>query len=313
MSCPVLLQAVFCSAAIRIGTSLGKIVETFRSDHVGMIRSTLLAVLCFVPCLALARALPAASIPAPSALCRAAILQAERATHVPDRLLDAIAVVESGRRDPISGAVYPWPWTINAEGVGHFYESKAEAVAAVQDFQAHGIRSMDVGCMQVNLMYHPDAFATLDQAFDPMTNAAYGARFLQQLYSQTNAWPLAVAAYHSFTPDLGADYARKVLAAWGVPLLPVGSQIVTAAVAGAAQVAQVASLAPASPPGRVAVLLPNGNEAIRVLPLAGRPTMAAGAPGAGGPGLGAPVVAARGLDSYRATPITFTTRPGRAS
>ena len=250
--------------------------------------------------------MPAASIPAPSALCRAAILQAERVTHVPDRLLDAIAMVESGRRDPISGAVYPWPWTINAEGVGHFYNTKAEAVAAVQEFQAHGVRSMDVGCMQVNLQYHPEAFATLDQAFDPMINAAYGARFLQQLYAQTNAWPLAVAAYHSFTPDIGADYAHKVLAAWGVPELPVGSQIVTSATALNASADRAAmspalQQAPQPPPGRVAVLLPNGNEAIHVLPLPGRPSTVSGAPSQ----------TLRGLDSYRAMPITFTTRPGR--
>ena len=267
-----------------------------------MICRAVFVLLSVLPFAAAARPLPAASIPAPSALCRAAILQAERSTHVPDRLLDAIAVVESGRRDPVSGAVYPWPWTINAEGVGHFYASKAEAIAAVQEFQARGIRSMDVGCMQVNLQYHPEAFATLDQAFDPVANAAYAARFLQQLYNQTNAWPLATAAYHSFTPDLGADYARKVLAAWGVPLLPVGSQIVTsAAVAAAAAPAAPLSQAPS---GRVAVLLPAGNEAIKVMPMASPPGLAAPPAATGG-------TQARGLDSYRATPITFTSRPGR--
>jgi hypothetical protein len=286
-------------------------LETIRIHHAAMLRPFLIMVLCLVSSWAVARPLPAASIPEPSALCRAAILQAERSTHVPDRLLDAIAMVESGRRDPISGAVYPWPWTINAEGVGHFYQSKAEAVAAVEDFRAHGVRSMDVGCMQVNLQYHPEAFATLDQAFDPVTNAAYGAHFLQQLYAQTNAWPLAVAAYHSFTPDLGNDYARKVLAAWGVPQLPVGSQIVTngtgaanmamAASAAASAATASASTSPA-PPSRVAVLLPNGNEAIHVMPIPGRPSMVS----AGSTGT------ARGLDSYRAMPVTFTSRPGRA-
>ena len=249
-----------------------------------------------------ARALPPVSIPAPSALCRAAILQAERTTHVPDRLLDAIAMVESGRRDPISGAVYPWPWTINAEGVGHFYDSKAEAIAAVQDFQAHGVRSMDVGCLQVNLQYHPEAFASLDQAFDPVTNAAYAAHFLQQLYAQTNAWPLAAAAYHSFTPDLGADYARKVLAAWGVPQLPVSSQIVTNAATAVAASAPFGAVPPVVPPGgRVAVLLPSGNEAIKVMPVAG-PIAAPS---------GAPVAAARFFFYYSATTLIYTSRPGR--
>ncbi len=268
-------------------------------------RLTLLSVLGFLlPAAAGARPVPAVSIPAPSALCRAAILQAERTSHVPDRLLDAIAMVESGRRDPISGAVYPWPWTINAEGVGHFYESKAEAIAAVQAFQARGVRSMDVGCMQVNLQYHPDAFASLDQAFDPVANAAYGARFLQQLYNQTNAWPLAAAAYHSFTPDIGADYARKVLAAWGIPQLPPGSQIVTNA---ATSIAPAMAAATAAPPGgRVAVLLPTGTEAIHVMPIAGPSAPPTTMPGT------MPGTTARGLDSYRAAPVIVTNRVGRA-
>ena len=230
---------------------------------------------------------------------------------MPDRLLDSIAVVESGKRDPVSGAVYPWPWTINAEGIGHWYDSKAEAIAAVQALQARGVRSIDVGCMQVNLSFHPEAFASLDMAFDPMTNAAYGARFLQQLFNQTNAWPLAVAAYHSFTPDIGADYAKKVLAAWGVPELPVGSQTVTN---GKPVLASAASANPAgggSSPSRVAVMLPTGNEAIRVMPMAS--PAATGGPGAINtlPRAGMPTMTARGLDAYRAMPIAFAGRSTR--
>ena len=132
-------------------------------------------------------------------------------------------------------------------------------------------------------------------------------------FSQTNAWPLAVAAYHSFTPDLGADYAHKVLAAWGVPELPVGSQAVTNATT------VVASAVPPSPGlapggllrGRVAVMLPTGNEAIRVLPMAPATAMAgAGAIGAPTqPGL--PKMTARGLDAYRAMPIAFASRSPR--
>ncbi len=242
---------------------------------------------------ALARPSVPANIPAPSALCRSAILQAEHAGHIPDRLLDSIAVVESGRRDPVSGAVYPWPWTVNAEGVGHWYESKAEAIQAVEALQARGVRSIDVGCVQVNLMHHPDAFANLDQAFDPVANANYGARFLRELFAQTYAWPLAAAAYHSFTPDLGAEYARKVLAAWGVPQAPSGAQMVT----------QAAPAAPQIPPpgGRVAVMLPIGTEAIRVMPMPGRQN---GAPAG---------ITGRGLDAYRSAPVAVALRMPRTS
>jgi hypothetical protein len=122
--------------------------------------------------------------------------------------------VESGRRDPISGVVAPWPWTINAEGQGSFYDTKAQAIAAVQALQARGVQSVDVGCMQVNLMHHPGAFANLDQAFDPSANTVYAARFLNELHGQTNDWMRAAGQYHSSTPALGATYQTAVAAAW---------------------------------------------------------------------------------------------------
>lgn len=153
---------------------------------------------------------------APSArlLCPQAIAVAEQAHAIPARLLAAIGRVESGRPDS-SGVVVPWPWTINAEGQGRFFDSKAQAVAAVRALQAQGVQSIDVGCMQVNLMHHPNAFASLDQAFDPAANADYAAGFLRRLYAQTNNWAEAAAQYHSATPGLADDYRRKVMMAWG--------------------------------------------------------------------------------------------------
>ncbi len=151
---------------------------------------------------------------APGLLCRHAIQAAERLRAIPAGLLAAIGRVESGRPDPVTGALHPWPWTANAEGRGYFYDTKAQAVAAVRSMQARGVRSIDVGCMQVNLMHHPDAFDGLDQAFDPATNADYAARFLRDLYAQSGVWPRASALYHSATPDLGMEYQRKVMDVW---------------------------------------------------------------------------------------------------
>jgi len=154
----------------------------------------------------------------PSLLCRAAIATTERNTRIPDAFLSAMGRVESGR--PENGAVTPWPWTVNAAGAGHFYASKAEAIAAVRAFLASGIRSLDVGCLQVNLFYHPDAFNSLDQAFDPAANAAYAAKMLLDLFAQTGSWPRAAAAYHSQTPALGSAYLQRVLEAWATPDRP---------------------------------------------------------------------------------------------
>jgi hypothetical protein len=150
----------------------------------------------------------------------------ERTAGLPPKLLAAITLVESGRLDPVRGVVEPWPWTINVAGTGYFYPSKADAIAAVQAFQAAGVQSIDVGCMQVNLMHHPDAFGSLDAAFDPTTNTVFAASFLRDLHRELGGWPQAVAAYHSRTPDLAADYEQRVAKAWplaaayGVPALP---------------------------------------------------------------------------------------------
>ena len=253
-------------------------------------RMLLLAVLLAMPSLAWAD-LPAQ----PFALCRAAIAAAERSTGVPDRLMQAIGAVESGRRDP-GGLVAAWPWTINAEGVGYFFDSKAEAMAAVTGLRARGVRSIDVGCMQVNLMYHADAFSSLDEAFDPGANARYAGRFLQSLEAKTGSWPGAAAGYHSLTPEVGADYGRKVLALWAKPdfrprsgadvpirqaLLPPWSSTFT----------------PIPPAGMTASIGPSA----RIIPLL---ASIAQAPGAG---------SGRGLDAYRAAPTRLAARtvPGR--
>ena len=147
-------------------------------------------------------------------MCRPAISAAESLELLPPMLLQAVALVESGRYDPVAGTILPWPWAINAAGKGYYFQTKAEAVAAVWAFRRAGVMSIDVGCLQINLLQHPDAFTSFEEAFDPAANATYGARFLGRLFGETSAWPKAIAAYHSRTPGLGAAYAQHVLALW---------------------------------------------------------------------------------------------------
>lgn len=150
----------------------------------------------------------------PGAQCIGAIATAERAYGLPHGLLAAIARVESGRRDPASGRWMPWPWAIDIAGQSQFYPTKVTAIAAVRAWQARGVRSIDVGCAQVNLAQHPHAFRSLDAALDPVSNTDYAARLLVQLHSMTNDWKQAVAFYHSALPGASIGYRHKVLAVW---------------------------------------------------------------------------------------------------
>lgn len=150
----------------------------------------------------------------PFATCAAAIHQAQSMAGTPAGLLRSIAMVESGRRNPATGQVAPWPWTIDANGAGHFYATESQAIAAVRQLRAQGIQAIDVGCLQIDLAAHPDAFATLHQAFDPLTNALYGAHFLLTLHTDLGHWSAAIGGYHSLNPSLGTPYYQKVAAVW---------------------------------------------------------------------------------------------------
>jgi hypothetical protein len=146
----------------------------------------------------------------PSGLCADAIQTAQARYAVPTGLLFAIGQVESGRADPVTHRVAPWPWTVQAQNQSYYFATKAAAIQWVQAAQAKGVVSIDVGCMQVNLMYHPNAFGTLDDAFDPAHNADYAARFLVALHASTGDWQQASGLYHSQTLALAIPYAQKV-------------------------------------------------------------------------------------------------------
>jgi hypothetical protein len=233
-------------------------------------------------------------------LCRSAVAAAERSSGIPAHLLAAIARVESGRRDPLTGAVHPWPWSVNAEGQGFFYPTKAEAIAAVRAMQARGMQSIDVGCGQINLMHHPNAFPNLETAFDPLANASYAARFLKDLFAQTGDWNKATAMYHSATPEIGAEYQQRVLAVW-----PEEQRL--AGLVGPTPLAQAWAATMNAPPSagttnapplgftRVVRLQPPG--AVQGPHIIMLPAVAGMTP----PG--------RGLDSYRATPIGLAFQP----
>ncbi|HEX3346585.1 MAG TPA: hypothetical protein VHS58_00615 [Acetobacteraceae bacterium] len=157
-------------------------------------------------------AAPADPIATTSALCNTAIAAVEQMRQTPPNLLGTMAKVESGRPIPSTGRTGPWPWAIDADGQAYFFDTKAEAVAWTKAALARGVRYLDAGCLQIDLPLHPTAFRSIEDAFDPLLNAAYAARFLRQLYDgdARGSWPVAVGYYHSHTPYLAEEYRSKV-------------------------------------------------------------------------------------------------------
>lgn len=156
----------------------------------------------------------AAPPPNPWAACAQAAAAAEAEAGVPPGLLLAIGKVESGRTDPATGRLTPWPYAVNVAGRGVLAADAASAVTEVQAARAGGQWSVDVGCFQVSLLHHPAAFESLQAGFDPARNARYAASFLARLRGAAASWEEAAGRYHSATPGLAEPYAARVMAAW---------------------------------------------------------------------------------------------------
>jgi len=84
----------------------------------------------------------------------------------------------------------------------------------VRTLQQRGARLIDVGCFQVDLFYHPYAFASVEEAFDPNTNAQAAARILIQGRFGSTGWDGAIAVYHSAMPLIGVAFLQKIRAVW---------------------------------------------------------------------------------------------------
>ncbi|MFP1645917.1 transglycosylase SLT domain-containing protein [Pontitalea aquivivens] len=160
-----------------------------------------------------------------TAICDVVARRAAETTGVPVDVLLAISRTETGRK--AGGQVQPWPWTVNMEGAGHWFDTLDEARAFVFKEFKRGARSFDVGCFQINYKWHGEAFSSIDEMFEPMANALYAARFLDDLYQEMGSWPKAAGAYHSRTPEYAQRYTerfnrfRNQLAA--APLSPAGA------------------------------------------------------------------------------------------
>jgi hypothetical protein len=135
---------------------------------------------------------------------------------------------------------------------------------------------IDVGCMQINLHFHPRAFQNLEEAFDPWANARYAAQFLTQLHAARNDWMVAAGHYHSHTPDLAEAYRGRVRNAW-----PEAERRVAEDRALGARLTGL----PAAP---VSLSLSNREERAQLLAPSGTP--------------------GRGLDAYRANPVPLASR-----
>ncbi len=134
---------------------------------------------------------------------------------IPQSVLYAVALTESGRQVASASLYRPWPWTLNVAGRGYFFDSRMAAWQALTDWLQAGKRSIDIGLMQVNWRYHQERLGTPWQALDPYHNLRVGAGILQDCFTARQDWWASVGCYHApANPQKAGQYRRRVLSRW---------------------------------------------------------------------------------------------------
>ncbi|MDX2049724.1 MAG: transglycosylase SLT domain-containing protein [Rickettsiaceae bacterium] len=135
----------------------------------------------------------------------------EKQYDIPKDLLYSISLRETGKKHTEANKTIVWPWTLNIDGKGYYFNNKFEAIKFAKKAISEGVKNIDVGCMQINMKYHKNNFRSLAHAIEPKFNIAFGAKFLRDQYDRLGSWKQAVAAYHSSDAEKGSKYLSGVL------------------------------------------------------------------------------------------------------
>ena len=127
---------------------------------------------------------------------------------IPPAVLYGVALAESGKRLK-KGVFKPWPWTLNVAGVPRRYPTRKAAYQGLVYYLHKGIKSIDIGFMQVNWRYHRKKLGSPWQALDPFHNIRTAAAILQEEYQNTGVWKTAIGRYHS--PGQKSDQKKRAL------------------------------------------------------------------------------------------------------
>ena len=124
-------------------------------------------------------------------ICDANMINASKNYNVPLPILYAVSMTEAGLKQTIQ------PYALNIDGKAIFPKTKKEALLIISKAKKDGAKYIDVGCMQINELYHGKHFASVADMLDPKLNINYAAQFLKNLYKKQKSWTIAVARYHT--------------------------------------------------------------------------------------------------------------------
>lgn len=125
-------------------------------------------------------------------------------------ILYSVAILESGRKWG-DGMVRPWPWTLNVNGRGIYFDTRMEALKHLEESR-RDTGNIDVGILQVNIHYHGDKVARIENLLDYEMNLRVAARILREAILSSPGDPvIGVGRYHSWREKRARAYGARAI------------------------------------------------------------------------------------------------------
>ncbi len=145
-----------------------------------------------------------------------------RKNRVPAKLLYSIILNESRSITTLQSKrkFMPWPWTINHNGKGYYFQTREAAHQYIAPFIEKG-ESMGIGLGQIEWRWHKEKFQSSWDALDPKLNLQVAAAYLREQFErkECSSWELAVGCYHRPAQgvkdkQIAQKYTQRVLNIW---------------------------------------------------------------------------------------------------
>lgn len=133
-------------------------------------------------------------------------------TDIDPLLLYSISLAESAyKRDEVN--VGPYRFAMQHNGKSYYPNNKAEASKILDELLSSGAKNIDVGFMQVNLLWNGNRVKSPHDLFDPVISINVASEILlEAMHSSPDDIKIAIGRYHTWNdPVRGMDYADRVL------------------------------------------------------------------------------------------------------
>lgn len=141
--------------------------------------------------------------------CDRIVEQAAQRHNVPAGLMSAMSralLAKTDRPQMMPNS----PWTISLGSNVVAYDSAAEMEAQLENLIMEGEEDLNLGCMQLNLIWHGDHFYSLQDMINPEHSAEYAASVLSDLHNEYGSWQRAIRIFHGDTNET-ERYVKSVL------------------------------------------------------------------------------------------------------